>query len=268
MPPTPLLALSILLFAPDAHAWGLQTHVFFAQHVLVAAPLAGLAWRHAAARLPQLVLAGACLPDLVVTGPLLRTGCFRGSHGWDQLRRLAVSAACDEDRALALGYASHLLADVVAHNHFVPENERRIADAGPLTHAVVEWAMDEHVSHALIAQPAEMLGAERAAVAQFVARGFRCGTRNARRAIDLLARGEGALRVMRIPALCRRLVARLDRHCAPRFDAWMRATLTRMAHLDALLDGLEPVWDAAPEQVLRPAHAWRRGRLALPRHPF
>ena len=97
--------------------------------------------RAAAQRLPRLVLAGACLPDLALAGRALGLGAFRRAHQWSTLRRLA--AACwDEERAIAVGYASHLLADVVAHNRFVPEHERRILDVPHVTHALCEWAMD------------------------------------------------------------------------------------------------------------------------------
>jgi hypothetical protein len=53
-----------MLMAPDALAWGLQTHVFLAQWLLAAAPFADPRIRAAASRLPRLVLAGACLPDV------------------------------------------------------------------------------------------------------------------------------------------------------------------------------------------------------------
>ncbi len=95
-------------------------------------------------RLPRLVLAGACLPDLALAGRVLGLRAFGRAHQWSTLRRLA--AAPDEERAIAVGYASHLLADVVAHNRFVPEHERRILEVPHITHALCEWAMDRHVS--------------------------------------------------------------------------------------------------------------------------
>lgn len=126
-------ALAGALFSPDALAWGLQTHVFLAQWALAAVPLGDLHVRAAVLRLPRLVLAGACLPDLALAGRMLGLTAFRRAHQWSALRRLA--AACwDEERAIAVGYASHLLADVVAHNSFVPEHERRILDH-PACHA-------------------------------------------------------------------------------------------------------------------------------------
>lgn len=63
--------LVLTTFAPDALAWGLQTHVFLAQWMLAALPLADPQFRAAALRLPRLVLAGACLPDLALAGRML-----------------------------------------------------------------------------------------------------------------------------------------------------------------------------------------------------
>jgi hypothetical protein len=76
-----LLAAVLVSFSGDALAWGLQTHVFFAQHaLLLAAGLADPDLRRAALRLPRLVLAGACLPDLALAGRVLGIAAFRRSH--------------------------------------------------------------------------------------------------------------------------------------------------------------------------------------------
>jgi len=102
-------AAPLALFSGDALAWGLQTHVFFAQCVLTVLPFADPELRAAAARLPRLVLAGACLPDLAVVGKLLGTPAFRRSHLWSTLRRMATAPRSEAERALTIGYASHLL---------------------------------------------------------------------------------------------------------------------------------------------------------------
>src|SRR5262245_30048978 len=88
------------------------------------------------------MLAGACLPDLALIGRFLRLREFQRSHQWSTLKRFAAVCRSDEELAVAVGYASHLLADVVAHNRFVPEHERRIVDVPHVTHAICEWAMD------------------------------------------------------------------------------------------------------------------------------
>jgi hypothetical protein len=195
-----IVAMVLLGFAGDAFAWGLQTHIFYAQYVLLAVPFADPDFRRAAARLPRLVLAGACLPDLSLAGRVLGTPAFRRAHQWATLRRFSA-ACCDEERAVAIGYASHLAADVIAHHRFVPEHERRIADIPHVTHALCEWAMDEHVKHSVGAEPGDVLVELAPTLA---ARGFRCSEALAGKAIGLLARGERFLRASPLPRLSRR----------------------------------------------------------------
>ena len=238
-----------MLFAPDALAWGLQTHVFLAQWLLAAAPLADPQIRAAAQRLPRLVLAGACLPDLALAGRALGLGAFRRAHQWSTLRRLA--AACwDEERAIAVGYASHLLADVVAHNRFVPEHERRILDVPHVTHALCEWAMDEHLKPALAAQPADLLIEELPLLTQAAARAFRCPERVARRGIVFLAGAECALRISRLPLLCGRTMKLLQGDTRPHLDAYVREACSLVGQVQAVLQGAEPRLQPEPDQAM------------------
>jgi hypothetical protein len=245
-----LCAAAAALFAPDALAWGLQTHVYLAQWALAAVPLADPQIRAAALRLPRLVLAGACLPDLALAGRMLGLATFRRAHQWSTLRRL--STACwDEERAIAVGYASHLLADVVAHNRFVPEHERRIVDVPHVTHALCEWAMDEHVKNGLTIAPADVLGAEIHTLAEAAARTFRCAEAVARRGILFLARAERALRASGLPRLCRRTISILQGDRARHFDVYMSEACSLVRQIDAVLRGAEPRWQPEPDQVMR-----------------
>jgi hypothetical protein len=243
----------ILFFAQDANAWGLQTHVFIAQWVLAAVPLADPRFRLAVLRLPQLVLAGACLPDLALAGRMLRLPTFRPAHQWSTLRRLA-SGADDEERAIAVGYASHLLADIIAHNRFVPDHERRILGVPHVTHALCEWAMDQHVSGGLRAQPGELLAAEERALTHAAGTMFGCSERLARRGLGVLAGAERLLRWSRLPRLCQELLGVLDAHVAARFDAYIGDAAGVVRRIDALLAGAEPRWHADPEPGQVMAH--------------
>lgn len=251
-------------FPAEALAWGLQTHVYFSQGILLALPLLDPALRRAVQRFPRLLLAGACLPDLALLGRPLGTAAFRGTHGWPTLRRFALAAASDEDRAIVCGYASHLLADIVAHHYFVPEHERRIADVPHVTHALSEWAMDEYVKAQAMATPAEVLVAERACLADYVSRAARCPAPLAARAIDILAGADRTLRASGLPRLCRRISRMFDRALAPRFDAYVRETSLRLRDIGHLLDGVEPAWDAEPTVLAATAGTRRDGRLMLP----
>jgi hypothetical protein len=244
----------MMFFAGDALAWGLQTHVFLAQWALAAVPLADPQFRAAALRLPRLVLAGACLPDLALAGRLLGASAFRRAHQWSTLRRLAT-ACWDEERAIAVGYASHLLADVVAHNRFVPEHEGRIADLPHVTHAICEWAMDEHLRDGLASEPAELLMSEIPVLAEAAARTFSCSPALARCGLVFLARAEHALRASRLPRLCAGIVDFAGtKHT---FDAYVGDAKALVRQMDAVLQGVEP--RLAPE----PDHASRKEAPAM-----
>jgi hypothetical protein len=228
--------LFVLSYAPDAHAWGLQTHIFLAQYALAAIPLADPELRAAATRLPRLVLAGACLPDLaIIARVFLGSPAFRRAHRWDTLRRIGAAPPNDESRALALGYATHLVSDVVAHNEFVPEHEARIGRTAMIGHLVSEWAMDHYLGHRI--RPAEALEEAGAHAVEFVARAFRCSEPFARRAVDVLMRGERFLRASPAPALCRAAMRVLVRRCERRFLLYLLKTTQRLTSLEAALAG-------------------------------
>jgi hypothetical protein len=231
-----LCALLVLLYAPDANAWGLQTHVFLAHYALSAVPLADLALRAAAQALPRLVLAGACLPDLAIVGRFfLHSPAFCRSHLWATLRRIAATPRNDYDRALAFGYATHLVSDVVAHNEFVPEHEARIGRTAMIGHLVSEWAMDDWLRQKL--RPAEALEEAGEHAVQFVARAFRCNEAFARRALAVLMRGERVLRASPAPVLCRALLATLVRRCERRFELYLAKTRQVLPAAETALAG-------------------------------
>lgn len=240
-----LLALPLLGVAPDALAWGLQTHVFFAQYALLAAPLLDPQLRRAVLRFPRLVLAGACLPDLSLAGAVLGTPAFRRTHEWPALRRLAA-ATCDEERAAALGYASHLVADVVAHNRFVPEYEGRVAPVAHVTHALAEWAMDHHLGRWICVPADDVLHSEREALAGIVARRWHCDEALARRALRWLASANRMLRASRLSRASARALRWFDRRMALRFEAYVRDTAALVAQAAPLLDGAQPPGEPEP----------------------
>ncbi len=238
-----LYAVPLLLTSGDALAWGLHTHVYFAQLLIWAVPLLDPALRRAVLRHPQLAMAGACLPDLALVGPRLASDAFRHSHRWPTAHDLLLTARDDAEQAVAVGYASHLLVDVIAHNHFVPAHEKLIADVPWLTHVAVEWAMDAHIARHAFALPAELLLDNDLHVSDLAARHFGCSGSLALKAVRLLARADRALRRSRIPQACHRLL-RLDRTLRQRFDDYIQATAGRLAQLNRVLNREAPAWEA------------------------
>lgn len=237
----------LLLFSSDALAWGLYTHVYFAQLLLWAVPLTDPRFRKAVVAYPKLVLAGACLPDLALLSERPWGQPFSTTHQWQRARKLLDDAKSDEEYALSLGFVSHLLVDVIAHNHFVPAHEKMWGNVPVLTHAACEWAMDKHVRKQLFAEPGELMADHRNELAEYVAQHFDCPHVVAKRGVSMLAGAEDLLRFSRLSELSYRVAGALDGHMQRRFNYYLCETGARLTHIDRILTGEEPVWDANPD---------------------
>ena len=238
--------IPLLLWSADANAWGLYTHVYFAQMLLWAVPLTDPRYRRAIKSFPKLVLAGACLPDLALLSEHSWGEPFSTTHQWQRARKLLDDAKSDEEYALSLGFVSHLLVDVIAHNHFVPAHEKMWGNIPMLTHAACEWAMDMHIRAQLFAEPSELMHAHRAELAQYVAQHFSCSHSLAKRGVNILAGAESLLRTSRLSHLCYHGASLLDSGMQRRFNYYLSETGARLTHINRILLGEEPIWDANP----------------------
>jgi hypothetical protein len=263
-----LWALPAVLFAGDALAWGLYTHVYFAQLLVWAVPLLDPALRRAVRRFPQRLMAGACLPDLALVGATARTRAFDASHRWESAHALLDAARDDESRACAVGAMSHLWVDIIAHNHFVPAHEHLWWNVPMLTHAVSEWAMDRHIARHLFRPPATLLQADDWLV-DYVACNFECTPGASRRAIRQLAGAERLLRQSRLPNVLHGMGRVLDCNLAARFDYYIQEVTLRLPQMNRVLAGEVPAWlaDCPPVAVAREriaAHAPERVACRMP----
>ncbi len=264
------ILIPLLLHSAEACAWGLATHLYFSQLLLWAVPLLDPRLRAAAKRLPHLVLAGSCLPDLALVGRSAKTEAFENTHHWEQAERLLAHAESDEARAIALGYASHLFVDVIAHNHFVPAHERLWLKLPMVTHAMSEWAMDAHIARHLFAMPPRLLRDHHATLSQYITVEFDCDYAAAERALIYLRHATAFLYGSRAHRLLYVGAASLDRHLARRFDYYVTETAARLPQINRLLVGEAPCWRAdlaCPERTGHLKHLSRdeaRGTLPLP----
>jgi hypothetical protein len=236
----------LALFSEDALAWGLCTHIYFSQLLIWAIPLADRRFRRAVRRLPELLLAGACLPDIALFGRCLGAPHLGTTHQWSAAQRLLRAARDDESRALAVGYSSHLLADVVAHNHFVPAHERIWFNRPVVTHAACEWAMDAHIMPHLLARPADLMRRHGARITAFATEHLGYDSAAPRRALECLRHGEWLLRASRVPQMllagARAVDARLER----RLDWYVAETASSLGQINRLIEGHAPAWHAEP----------------------
>ncbi len=239
-----LWATPFLLQAHDACAWGLYTHIFLAQWLVWGVPLLDNELRRSVLRYPKLVMAGACLPDLALAGPFAGTRAFERTHCWQKASAMLESAQTDAERALIVGYYSHLFADVLAHHHFVPAHERLWVAWPMFAHTVSEWSMDAHVSTHLMANPARLLRDSEIEIVTLVSREFELKPEIVRRAVRMLASADYLLRWSRLPQFLYHGVKRFDRRAQRRFNYFISETSARFGEFNRVLAGDSPLLDA------------------------
>lgn len=183
-------------------------------------------------------MAGACLPDLALISP-----AFRHTHLWENSQHLLLTANTDEEIAIAIGYASHLYVDVIAHNHFVPAHEAMWLQNSMATHIASEWAMDAHLAPLLKTSPGQLLETHRMALAAFIAPRFRCSESHTHMALQRLAFWDNVLRFFRIPHLIYRSARLLDSRVFKHFTYYIAKTQVAMASIGVMLEGGKPVFE-------------------------
>ncbi len=138
-------ALLLLLVDTPAWAWGPAAHLDLGLAVLgdlalVAPAVAALLRRHA-----DDFLYGSLAADITIGKNLspYQLHC----HNWQVALPVLELAEHDTTRAFAWGYLSHLAADTVAHNYFVPyKTVEHFARRGA-AHTYWELRFDAHVPH-------------------------------------------------------------------------------------------------------------------------
>lgn len=132
-----------ILSAEPVWAWGPVTHVRLAndllsQLALLPASVAGILARYAID-----FVYGNVAADVVFAKRLSRVKQF--CHHWTTGFSLLSDAENDRGRAFALGYLSHLAADTVAHNKFVPHQLMTTRTTVSLGHPYWELRADQLV---------------------------------------------------------------------------------------------------------------------------
>lgn len=128
----------------EALAWGPGVHTAAARFVLANLDLVPSAVAALLTQFPNTYLYGCLSADFFVgKGTRVRPG---HSHNWESAVRLSQAADCEQLQVHALGYMSHLAADVVAHNLYVPDVMVRTSLPANLAHAYVEVQADSRLT--------------------------------------------------------------------------------------------------------------------------
>jgi len=141
MGPAAAIAVLLLLLVPEpAAAFGPATHIFLGQQLLGSLPIlpdfiAELIRAH-----PQSFLYGSVAADISFAKKYVPAG--RHCHFWHVGEEILDTAENDRLRAVGYGYLSHLAADTIAHNFFVPRQLLLTSSTKALGHGYWEHRMD------------------------------------------------------------------------------------------------------------------------------
>lgn len=138
-----VISTVIFLLIPDVcHAWGPGTHIEIAFSMVEKMALLAPAVRAVVAGREEWFVYGSVAADIVVGK---KFAGHDNCHNWHVAREVLKRARTDRERAAAYGYISHLAADIVAHNYYIPYKIIENYRARLLSHTYWEMRFDIHV---------------------------------------------------------------------------------------------------------------------------
>jgi hypothetical protein len=139
-----LAAVLLLVLLPQAAwAWTPGTHVFLGDAVLRAGALLPGAIGDLLRAFPHEFLYGSIAADTSIAKKYAPAG--RHCHSWNVGFEIYDAAKDEPLRAFGLGYLSHLAADTVAHNYFVPRQLAITSSTSALGHSYWESRFETHL---------------------------------------------------------------------------------------------------------------------------
>jgi hypothetical protein len=137
----------IFLAAPhQAHAWTPGTHIYLGESVLANLRYLPGAVAELLRAYPYDFLYGNIAADSSMAKHYAPLG--RHCHYWHVGQEIHDLAATDPLRAFGLGYLSHLAADTIAHNYFVPRQLMLTSSTAAVGHSYWETRVEAHLGDA------------------------------------------------------------------------------------------------------------------------
>lgn len=133
----------LLVFPGDCLAWGPGVHLYLGNVILANLNLLSASIANFLNAYPVAYLYGCLSADFLIGKgkQLTPTHC----HSWEAGFRLLEQARTPELKSYALGYLSHLAADVAAHNFYVPNMIQVNRGRGKISHTYIEMLADREV---------------------------------------------------------------------------------------------------------------------------
>jgi hypothetical protein len=139
-----LVAFAGIVLAPGvAHAWTPATHIYLGETVLSNLSTLPTGVADLLRAFPYDFLYGNIAADTSMAKKYAPVG--RHCHAWHVGREIYELAHSDNLRAFGLGYLSHLAADTVAHNFYVPRQLVLTSSTAALGHSYWESRLETHL---------------------------------------------------------------------------------------------------------------------------
>jgi hypothetical protein len=140
------VGLFFLVFPDSAHAWTPGTHIYLGESVLANLAVVPTAVADLLRAYPFDFLYGNIAADSSIAKSYAPLG--RHCHYWHVGQEIHDLAESDAMRAFGLGYLSHLAADTVAHNYFVPRQLMLTSSTASVGHSYWETRVEAHLGDA------------------------------------------------------------------------------------------------------------------------
>jgi hypothetical protein len=138
------IAIAVLAIVPTvAHAWTPGTHVYLGEAVMRSLSALPPAVAALLRQFPYDFLYGSIAADTSIAKKYAPAG--RHCHSWTVGMEIFDGASDERLRAFGLGYLSHLAADSVAHNYFVPRQLTVTSSTSTLGHSYWESRFETHL---------------------------------------------------------------------------------------------------------------------------
>jgi hypothetical protein len=141
------IATAILVVPGEALAWGPLAHLSFSTQALQSIGIAQPSVRHILQDFANEFLYGSLAADIVVGKNMARY--LYHCHNWRVGFNVFKHAKAGGEQAFALGFLSHLAADTVAHNYFVPFKTVAAYHKRNAQHAYWELRFDQRMDRGL-----------------------------------------------------------------------------------------------------------------------
>ena len=136
--------ITVLLVPSTAFAWGPATHIDLALAIISNAVVLAPVVRTLITEYPDAFVYGSASPDIIQGKKFLSR--HDHCHSWKVGRRILEKAKTNKQKSAAYGYLSHLAADVIAHNYYIPFKIMRSYRSQLLDHTYWEMVFDNEAS--------------------------------------------------------------------------------------------------------------------------